>query len=42
MMHNNPSLLGNLSFSEFNIKMSGGMLVHFKLNMLKLKITEDE
>ena len=29
-------------FSEFNIKMSGGMLVHFKLNMLKLKITEDE
>ena len=29
-------------FSEFNIKMSGGMFVHFKLNMLKLKITEDE
>ena len=42
MMHNNPSLPGSLSFSEFNFKMSGGILVHFKLNMLKLKINDDE
>ena len=43
MMHSDPSLPGNLSLTKkFNIKMSGGMLVHFKLNMLKLKIIEDE
>ena len=32
MMHNDPSLLGNLSLTKkFNIKMSGGLLEYFNI-----------
>ena len=37
MMHSDPSLPGNLSLTKsFNIKMSGGLLEHFNIKMLKI------